>query len=362
MVENGTKNQLDKGSSHPGTVMPPGKSKIEDNRKHLIKVIVVIFIFMIVFTACSYYLWDRVQDVNIVAQQAADNSASQSEATSRTIRELESRIDQLSEQQRTLMDSLSALYQQQPASNEDWALAEIEYLLIIANHHLFLLHDVDTALVTMEAAELRLRDMRGQQLLPVREQLVADINELRSINAVNISSLAAYLADLIDRSDTLPLKADVIFSVQDDPGDTDAAHDNTGWRNVLDSIWQEIKSLLVIKRSGEVREAILLPDQEYFLYQNLRLELESARLSILRRDTENLRISIHMLSDWLSQYFDIRDTGVVNILETLEYMTTIEFDPELPDINSSLESLRAYVRARESVEPLPDQNIEAPTP
>ncbi|MEE9575237.1 MAG: uroporphyrinogen-III C-methyltransferase, partial [Gammaproteobacteria bacterium] len=113
-------------------------------------------------------------------------------------------------------------------------------------------------------------------------------------------------------------------------------------------LWQEIKSLVVIKRSGEVKQALLLPGEEYYLYQNLRLELESARQSVLRSDSLNLRSSIDLILTWTRRYFDTSNSAVINVMETLDKMRSVELKPELPDISSSLESLRAYIRENDS--------------
>lgn len=360
MSENNTDNPAIEENKNSGAITPPERSNAKGKGNYLVKIIVTLLI--VVSAAYGYYLWKKNNTVDIAVQQTADSPVDQSKMTSTTIKELESRLNGLNDQQKIILDSLSALYQQQPVNNEDWALAEIEYLLIIATHHLSLLNDVDTALDAMNAAELRLRDMRDQQLTPVKDQLASDINQLQSVNAVDLSSLAIYLADLINRSDTLPLKNDIKIVAQDDSENTDMTRDDTGRSNVFDTIWQELKSLVIIKRSGEVKPELLLPEQEYFLFQNLRLELENARLSVLRHDTENLRTSIDILNDWLSRYFDTKDTEVMNVLETLAYMNKVELSPRLPDISSSLENLRAYMRARESAESLPEQNTEAPAP
>ena len=120
------------------------------------------------------------------------------------------------------------------------------------------------------------------------------------------------------------------------------------WKKIPRLLWQEIKSLVVIKRAGEAKQALLLPGEEYFLSQNLRLELESARLSVLRADSGNLRASIVLIQSWLRQYFDTNDSAVINVMETLDQMQAIELQPALPDISSSVESLRAYLRGAAS--------------
>jgi len=175
------------------------------------------------------------------------------------------------------------------------------------------------------------------------------MNQLRAVNHPDIAGMAIYLADMVDLSADLPLKSEVITNAI-------AAHSlhedqiNEGvdvdpfWKRLPKIIWLEIKSWVVIKRTGDVNQALLLPGEEYFLIQNLRLELESARLSVLRADSGNLRASVVLIQSWLRQYFDTSDSAVINVMETLDQMQTIELKPALPDISSSVESLRAYLR------------------
>jgi uroporphyrin-3 C-methyltransferase len=199
----------------------------------------------------------------------------------------------------------------------------------------------------MEAAELRIRDLGNPDLIPVREQLVADINKLKAVKYVDITGLSIYLADIIERASSLPLK-NVILKNSGTQGDQGEINNQTQtgfvWSNFVSTVWRELKGLVVIKHSGETRQALLLPDQEYFLYQNLRLELENARLSVLHRDTDNLRTSVNLLVNWLTDHFNTEDAAVENVIETLGKMSDLNLRPDLPDINSSLETLRAYIK------------------
>jgi len=262
-------------------------------------------------------------------------------------------IRQLEGKQIEQSDALASLYRDRQGSNEDWAIAEIEYLLIIAMQRLILEEDVSTALAAMEAADLRLKNLGNPGLLPVRQQLATDMNQLRSVNLADTVGMAIYLADMVDLSADLPLKSGVIVATKDqssadaNPSDDEPVVDPL-WKRIPKILWQEIKSWIVIKRTGEVKQALLLPGEEYYLYQNLRLELGSARQSVLRADSQNLRTSIDLCQSWLRQYFDTSDAAVINVMETLDKMRSVDLKPALPDISSSLETLRAYIREVDS--------------
>jgi uroporphyrin-III C-methyltransferase len=299
------------------------------------------------------YIVKVKNDISDANQSLVAEFASQNEKTGQRIIELGQEVEQLRDHLDVLSESFSELYENQPGNNEDWALAEVEYLLVIATHRLLLEQDVSTALSAMEAAALRLESMGNVDLIPVREQITSDINRLRAVNIVDITGLSIYLADLIDRIGDMPVKKPDLqtpAAENDQPQQSISEEHRLNWNDVLAKIWQELKSLVVIKKTGEVKNVFLMPDQEYFLYQNLRLELENARMSVLRRNTENLRTSVKLITGWLQTYFDTSDSSVVNMLDSLNRMFTLELDPDLPDISSSLETLRAYMRQRETAQ------------
>lgn len=310
-----------------------------------------LFGFIVLVLICAligggYHLWNELQQTKVDLAEVTNNGQAQTGLTAGNIAVLEDAIKQLELKQIEQSEALASLYKDKPGNNEDWALAEVEYLLIIAMHRLLLEEDVATALAAMEAADLRLRNLGNPGLLPVRQQLASDINQLRSVNLVDITGLAIYLADLVELSDDLLLKSSVLSVETEHALSSEANYadvEDPFWKKLPRLLWQEIKSLVVIKRSGEVKQALLLPGEEYFLTQNLKLELESARQSVLRLDSENLRASIDFIQFWLRQYFDTSDSSVVNVMETLDKMRSVELKPALPDISSSLESLRAYV-------------------
>ena len=295
------------------------------------------------------YLWNELQQTRADLVEVGDIAQAQSSLRAGNIAAIDDAIKQLERKQSEQSDALASLYRDKQGNNEDWALAEVEYLLIIAMHRLLLEEDVMTALAAMEAADLRLKGLGDPGLLPVRKQLATDMNQLRAVNQADIAGMAIYLADMIDLSADLPLKSEVItkanVTLSSDENQVDESVDvDPVWKKVPRQLWQEIKSLIVIKRTGEAKQVLLLPDEEYFLIQNLRLELESARLSVLRADSGNLNASIVLIQSWLRQYFDTNDSAVINVREVLDQMQAIELKPAMPDISSSVESLRAYLR------------------
>ena len=275
--------------------------------------------------------------------------------------ETKAAITRIENQQEMLHDSIDSLYKNRKNDNVDWALAEIEHLLIIATQELSLDADVNTALAAMQAADDRLKDMSDPSVLPVRSQVLSDINALKSVKVVDIPGMALYMADIISRVERLPLKTSMHDSERREinSGMSEEPQQSPVWRRLLHTVWQELKNLVVISREKEASTLSLVPEQRYYLYQNLRMELDAARLAILQRDTGNLRSSIELVQEWLKKYFDMQDTEISNIDISLNKMSTVALRPKLPDITSSLETLRALIRERAATpEPADQQSSE----
>lgn len=264
-------------------------------------------------------------------------------------RDLEDRIAAQGEQLAALRQELNAVAGEQTRSNVDLALAEVEYLLILATHRLTLAQDPRTALAALEAADKRLAGLNVSGLDAVRAQLKADLDALRAVNDVDLAGLSLYLADLSARAESLELKHAYSAGPRTSP---EPSGRDTGWRGIWRSVIQELRSLVVITRSAVPDPVTLLPRERYFLFHNLRVQIETARLAVLRRDTRALRASAGTLLDWLDSYFNRGNDDVSNVMEAIGRMAELELAPELPDISSSLETVRALIheRARQETE------------
>ena len=354
--ENKVKNQIENPTSNADDKNPDsenlGQIASDKTTKKICRGRSFALIFLVLIgglTGGGYTLWKELLQTKADLAEVENSAQAQSGLTAVNIAAIDDAIKQLEQKQSEQSDVLASFYRDIQGNNEDWAIAEVEYLLIIAMHRLLLEEDVITALAAMEAADLRLKNLVDPGLLPVRKQLATDMNQLRAVNHADIAGIAIYLAELVNLSSDLPLKSEAIKKTNAAlPSDENHLDDELDvgpfWKRLPKIIWQEIKSLVVVKRTGEMKHALLLPREEYFLYQNLRLELESARLAVLRADSGNLRASIGLSQSWLRQYFDTKDSAVINVMETLEQMQAIELKPALPDISSSVESLRAYLR------------------
>ena len=107
-------------------------------------------------------------------------------------------------------------------------------------------------------------------------------------------------------------------------------------------IWHDLRNLVRIERVDSSEPPLLAPDQTYFLRENLKLRLLSARLALLSRDQQEYKTDLEAASAWLKRYFDVSSPAVASSLSTLNELATSDIVIELPDVTASLNAVRKY--------------------
>jgi uroporphyrin-3 C-methyltransferase len=96
---------------------------------------------------------------------------------------------------------------------------------------------------------------------------------------------------------------------------------------------------------------MLPPEQQFFLYENLKLHLEAARLGLARGDQAFFRENLETARDWLGRYFAADDGTSAAIAEGIDAMLDVELEPALPDLSQSLRALRVRRQLIDDVAP-----------
>jgi uroporphyrin-3 C-methyltransferase len=251
-----------------------------------------------------------------------------------------------------LRASLDSISERLGRTSEAWHMAEVEYLLTVANDRLLLAQDADTAMAVLETADQRLQAIGDPALLPVRKAIADEFTALRALPKLDIAGLSLSLSALAEQVQQLPLRDEKRLAMTHT---TPASHQISNWQQLPAAVWQDLKSLVQVRRREQPIEPLLPPQQRWFLYQNLQLKLQQARLAIMQRDSTLLRESLHEADSWLETFFVNDDPAVQSARATLAQMSSVELAPMLPDISASLRTLRQLMAQRQSLTVPPKQ-------
>ena len=244
--------------------------------------------------------------------------------------------------------ALEALYNNLSVSRDETALADVEQLLLIAGQQLQLSGNVKAALIAMESADARLQRMERPAFNGLRQSIGQDIDKLRALPKVDTTGINLKINRLLSVSDDLPLidrhrPSENIATQAAAPVANEA-----DWQKLLRAIWQEVTQLVRIENTGLTQIALLPPKQEFFLRENLKIRLVSARLALLSRDEDSYKQEIKTAKQWATRYFDIKSEEGIRLLAELDTLSASSINIELPDISRSLQAVRNYRLSHDS--------------
>jgi len=238
--------------------------------------------------------------------------------------------------------ALEALYNDLSVSRDETALAEVEQMLLIAGQQLQLSSNVKAALIAMQSADTRLQRMDRPAFNGLRKAIGQDMDKLRALPSVDITGINLQLDNLIATVDELPLVYQQRVAKKEAVMQTATPKDETAWQMLLREIWQDAKQLVRIEDTGKADIPLLPPNQEFFLRENLKLRLLSARLALLSRDEDGFKQELKTAQLWTTRYFDGKSNEAMRMLAGLKKIAASPVSIELPDVSPSLQAVRNY--------------------
>ncbi len=338
------------GTSPPSTPTSQGGGGGNGRGLAIVALIIAVIVAIVVALGLGYG-WKRLQ-----AQQA--ELASAGEKNAQTLDTLRERLDQREKAFESLKGDfqdyrqdidknldkvLSELADEQEADPREWLHAEAEYLLRLANQRLQLERDVKGAKALLKAADKRLTDADNPALIPVRRAIQSELAALDSVPTVDRTGLYLALMAQQEQLADLPLKQDVEEMAAQNGDDSSL---EGGWQQQLSRLGGELKDLVVIRRHDEALEALVTPEQESYLRQNVRLLLEQAQLALLKTEPKLYQASLDKAITLIDRYYDTERDAVKTSLERLESLRDKTIRPELPDISESQQTLKDFIEKR----------------
>lgn len=271
-----------------------------------------------------------------LAKQAEERST---QANARTVL-LEDKLAESRDQQ----DVLQTLYDQLAENREATAVAEVEQLLTIANQQLQLAGNVKSALLALQAADKRLEPLVLPRATQLRATLALEIEKLRTLPQVDVMSMSAQLENLARLCTTLPL-----ISERQPTLNLAAAHKDAlkiKQMNTLQklafSIWDDIKNLVTVERIDKPEPPLLSAGLAFYLRENLKLRLLTARIALLQHDEVSYSADIKTINQWLNQYYDTKHPNTIKALELLKKLSDNNVGIELPQLTESIAAVNRY--------------------
>jgi uroporphyrin-3 C-methyltransferase len=263
------------------------------------------------------------------SQLLARNADELTRQNSTRLAQVESQLGGSKEQQQ----ALESLYKELARDRDQWALSDIEQIVLTASQQIQLAGNIKAAILGLETADQRLLRLDKPQFTRLRQAIGNDLARLRATPVVDQTGISLRLNALADNIDQWPLSSAHTKT---------PAKDSKAKPTLKQDLLSEFKNLIQIRRLDQGEPALLTPEQEYFLRQNLKLRLLTARLSLLSRDAAGYQADLQTAGKLLARYFNTQDSAVAAAQTELHKLAVLNASPKLPELKESLAAIESY--------------------
>ncbi len=255
----------------------------------------------------------------LLSEQQATNQQLIASAVAELTTSSQTHIQQLEQQ-------ISRFEQNQPS---DWLIHEAEYLTRIAARTLWLEHNTRAAINLLTDADKRIKELNDPQYLPLRQLIRQDIETLSLMPTLDTEEVILELLALNKQIPQLSLAMAKVPSSQNTEEDLQLTEDTADWQSNLAKTWHKFLAdfITVRRRTGQV-EALMTPEQQQNLRENLSLKLQQLQWAAAKENTPVFQQYLNEVESWLTEYFDLGHLATAKFYQAIQLLKdkVISFD------------------------------------
>ncbi|HEV6966756.1 MULTISPECIES: uroporphyrinogen-III C-methyltransferase [Roseateles] len=305
------------------------------------------------------------------ARLAAKQSAELVRDTAAKVSLLDARLAEVALQR----GQLEELIQSMSRSRDENVVGDIEAAIRVALQQTQITGSAEPLVATLKQADERLLRYKQPRMEGVRRAVARDLDRVKAVAVVDVSTLTIKLDEVVRMADELPLVSgnEAAPRPRGDDRNGEAAREReralklqreqaaaaadgklalwwwqasqqlSSWTGV---VWGEARTLLRVTRIEHPEAALISPDQSFFLRENLKLRLLNARLALLSRQFDTAQSDLRDCQDMLNRYFDMRSRKVAGVGELLRQVAGQARQVSVPRPDDTLAALTAAAAGR----------------
>ncbi len=276
-------------------------------------------------------LQDRVAELGL--RDADDRAAVESVGTS---------MLSLDQRLAAAETSIAALAARDDTPGKRMDLSEVEYLLRLASERLQLFGDPASADRSLALADERLEALEDPLYLPVRQRIAQARQDLAEVPVPDTVRLTGRIAALQSNIPSLPFPGEMPLE--------EPVAEEAGEEGLWARFKRTMSGLVTVRRKVSEEDILLSLEDKDYVRQGLWLQLESARLAVMRSDARSWENALGRASETLSSAFEPRAAQVAGALGEVEDLRATRIVGERPDISAPWAQLRLLREGRVELE------------
>jgi len=254
--------------------------------------------------------------INALLQQQKEANLLQAQKTAQNV--FEQNNQKIIDISNTLSQLEQSITQQQPS---DWLIHEAEYLIRIAARTLWLEQDTAAALGLLNDADKRLKELNNPNFLPIRKLIHEDIKTLELMPILQTEEVVLALMALNKQVNALPFILQSLDKNENQDNGLNLSNDTADWQANLHKTWQKfLNEFITIRRRDNTIEALMSPQQQQNLKQNLSLKIQLAIWAVTEQKSAIYMQSINDIKQWCIHYFDNEKVTTQHFIQALDVL------------------------------------------
>jgi len=276
---------------------------------------------------------------------------------------LEARVAEASLQRSQLEELIQSLSR----SRDENVLADVESSIRVALQQTAITGSAEPLVIALKQAEERLARQNQPRLEGVRRAIVQDLERVRAAGAIDVSTLAIRLDEVVRLVDELPLLSALQSKASADRATlrraapsasaasaSDSAAADPVWTEVLGErwaalgarVWAEVRGLVRVTPIDQPEAMLIAPEQAYFLRENLKLRLLNARLALLSRQFDTAQADLRDALSVLERYFDRSSRRTASAVDLVKQVSSQARQVVVPRPDATLAAIAAMAGGR----------------
>ncbi len=315
-------------------------------------VILWLLTWIAIIAIASYTVWqkentDHTESAHM--KSIVDTMQSQ-EQVLKTLSEIvqthDGQFTQVAQHSNELVASVKALNQQLNQDDRIWRIMQVQTYIEQADLQAGVMHDSATAAKLLNAAEKQLQQLADPKLSAVSNAIKKDLQALQDSMPIDKTSLITAINAFIAEVPNLPLKSNGTDTQTSDTADAE----KNNWQEEIKSSWQEVKSLVQIRKGGEFLAPHISADQVYLINENLQLMLQQANFAALKGEQALYVQQLKMAATWLNKYYDVSNSAVAGGISFLEKLQAQRISSDALQQFYSVDAWQQYLKAAQASE------------
>lgn len=243
-------------------------------------------------------------------------------------------------------EDLSILRYKANWSQREWTLAEVGYLLRMANDRLIYMRDVETTKAALRTAMRRIDHLADPSLVSLQQQISSDLKALNFYTPPDPNALMAKLEGMIAVLKPFPFgkhEAPTNETTEEtvSSGETLVSEPESRLVELFKFASNELKSRVRVIHHDEKLNALDQNTVRQHQLEMASLRMEAMRMALVREDEAAFRRELLALDNWAT--INLTNKNAIPIREELKALSEANIFQPLPTLSGSWQMLQSFL-------------------